>query len=213
MKQRPIIFNTEMVRAILDGRKTQTRRPFPKWQQPFQHKDGSFGAVAQRDPHYGFGFTEDSEVKVMECFTERLCPIARVGDQLWVRETMTMEKWPDLHYVCGGLSVGTGDEDFSYRAEDYRGFIPSIHMPKWASRILLEVTHIRLERLEDISEEEAVKEGFDNSRTQAALSTGWYEKPRKAFLRTWEKIYNNVNDNPWVWVIDFEVITTTGGAA
>jgi hypothetical protein len=205
MKQRPISFNTEMVRAILDGRKTQTRRPIKG--NPSLDACGNF---IVGDRNYGQDINGKAQTKA---FIEWHCTFGKIGDQLWVRETMTMEKWPDLHYDCGGLSVGTGDEDFSYRAENYRGLIPSIHMPKWASRILLEVTHIRVERLEDISEEEAVKEGFDNSRTQAALSTGWYEKPRKAFLRTWEKIYSNVNTNPWVWVIEFKVITTTGGAA
>ncbi|PKG79848.1 hypothetical protein CXF80_16890 [Shewanella sp. Actino-trap-3] len=200
MKQRPIIFNIKMVRAILDGRKTQTRRPFPQWQIPFKHSDGSFGAVGQRDPRFGFGFVEDTESKVMECFTANLCPMAKVGDQLWVRETMTMEKWPDLHYVCGGLSVGTGDEDFSYRSEDYRGFIPSIHMPKWASRILLEVTDIRVEKMNSLRKNKTnvLAEGFENF---------------PQFKHVWQTIYGECKPDEWVWVIEFKVLSTNCGAA
>jgi hypothetical protein len=202
MKQRPIIFNTEMVRAILDGRKTQTRRPF----KTTEH--GIFNGVRKKGSKDEFWVWPNAKSEIIN-----ECSLGNVGDRLWVRETMTMEKWPDLHYVCGGLSVGTGDEDFSYRTEDYRGFIPSIHMPKWASRILLEVIDIRVERLKNVSEDNAIKEGFDNSHSHAAKSVGWCEKPRSAFLRAWQQIYNNADDNPLVWVIEFKVISTTGGAA
>jgi hypothetical protein len=216
MKQRPIIFNTEMVRAILDGRKTQTRRPF----KTTEH--GIFNGVRKKGSKDEFWVWPNAKSQIIN-----ECSLGNVGDRLWVRETMTMEKWPDLHYVCGGLSVGTGDEDFSYRTENYRGFIPSIHMPKWASRILLEVTDIRVERLNDISEADAKAEGIncvtfrneclgccegfthrqDDGKCQLARTA------KSAFLNLWDSIYRNANTNPWVWVIEFKVISTTGGAA
>jgi hypothetical protein len=199
MKQRPIIFNTEMVRAILDGRKTQTRRPF----KTTEH--GIFNGVRKKGSKDEFWVWPNAKSQIIN-----ECSLGNVGDRLWVRETMTMEKWPDLHYVCGGLSVGTGDEYFSYRTENYRGLIPSIHMPKWASRILLEVTDIRVERLNDISEADATKEGFE---VPAVPGMGWKFSAKHNFKFTWNKIYNNWVSNPFVWVIEFKVITTTGGAA
>ncbi|MGI2140816.1 hypothetical protein [Shewanella baltica] len=216
MKQHPIIFNTEMVRAILDGRKTQTRRmfkaqPHDDW-APFS-KNAEWYTPTIIDKR---GFYQPANDDVFGVSSEDcafISPFGTLGDQLWVREAMTKAHWPDLHYVCGGLTAGTGDEDFDYRGAEYRGFIPSIHMPRWAARILLEVTAVRVERLNEISEDDAIKEGFDHSCSAAAKSGGWYEKPRAAFLRTWEQIYHNVDANPWVWVVEFKVISTTGGAA
>ena len=216
MKQRPIIFNTEMVRAILDGRKTQTRRmfkaqPHDDWAPFSKNAEWFTPTVIDKRGFYQPANDEVFGVSSEDCAF--VSPFGTLGDQLWVREAMTKAHWPDLYYVCGGLTAGTGDEDFDYRGAEYRGFIPSIHMPRWAARILLEVTAIRVERLNEISENNAIKEGFDHSRSAAAKSGGWYEKPRAAFLRTWEQIYHNVDANPWVWVVEFKVISTTGGAA
>ncbi|MGR3970231.1 hypothetical protein [Shewanella sp. 1180_01] len=216
MKQRPIIFNTEMVQAILDGRKTQTRRmfkaqPHDDW-APFS-KNAEWYTPTIIDKRGFYQAANDDVFGVSSEDCAFISPFGTLGDQLWVREAMTKAHWPDLHYVCGGLTAGTDDEDFDYRGAEYRGFIPSIHMPRWAARILLEVTAIRVERLNEISADDAIKEGFDHSRSAAAKSTGWYEKPRAAFLRTWEQIYHNVDANPWVWVVEFRVISTTGGEA
>ncbi|MGE6451182.1 hypothetical protein ACQKC5_02125 [Shewanella baltica] len=216
MKQRPIIFNTEMVRAILDGRKTQTRRmfkaqPHDDW-APFS-KNAEWYTPTVIDKRGFYQAAKDDVFGVSSEDCAFVSPFGTLGDQLWVREAMTKAHWPDLHYVCGGLTAGTGDEDFDYRGAEYRGFIPSIHMPRWAARILLEVTAVRVERLNEISKDDAIKEGFDHSRSAAAKSAGWYEKPRTAFLRTWDQIYHNLDANPWVWVVEFKVISTTGGAA
>ncbi|MCU8105170.1 hypothetical protein L5M38_11555 [Shewanella sp. SM101] len=216
MKQRPIIFNTEMVRVILDGRKTQTRRmfkaqPHDDW-APFS-KNAEWYTPTVIDKQGFYQPAKDNAFGVSDEDCAFVSPFGTLGDQLWVREAMTKAHWPDLHYVSGGLTAGTGDEDFDYRGAEYRGFIPSIHMPRWAARILLEVTAVRVERLNEISEDDAIKEGFDHSCSAAAKSTGWYEKPRAAFLRTWEQIYHNVDANPWLWVVEFRVISTTGGAA
>jgi hypothetical protein len=189
MNQRPIIFNTEMVRAILDGRKTQTRRTF----KTTEH--GIFNGVRKKGSKDEFWVWPNAKSQIIN-----ECSLGNVGDRLWVRETMTMEKWPDLHYVCGGLSVGTGDEDFSYRTEDYRGFIPSIHMPKWASRILLEVTDIRVEQMNSLrkNKTDVLAEGFESF---------------PQFKHVWQSIYGECKPDEWVWVIEFKVVSTNGGAA
>jgi hypothetical protein len=83
---------------------------------------------------------------------------------------------------------------------------PSIHMPRWASRITLEIVSVRVERLQDITEECAKAEGCDNSNSEAAITVGWYERPRSAFIRLWESI-NGADSwlsNPWVWVVEFK---------
>lgn len=214
MKQRPIIFNTEMVRAILDGRKTQTRRAINDGQLNLFKCAASIGEC-----HY---LDDDINPKSMGYYRQ-FCQFGAVGDQLWVRETLTKEKWPDIHYVCGGLTAGTGDEDFDYRGEKYRGEIPSIHMPRWAARIILEVTDVRVERLNDISEQDAIKEGC-NAREGCKWHT--FEEAERGipmhdhtakddFWAKWESIYGeqSFKSNPWVWAIEFKVISTTGGAA
>ncbi|WP_413483901.1 hypothetical protein [Shewanella baltica] len=213
MKQRPIIFNTAMVRAILDGRKTQTRRvfkaqPHDEW-APFS-KNAEWYTPTVIDKR---GFYEPANDDVFGVSSEDcafVSPFGTLGDQLWVREAMTKAHWPDLHYVCGGLTAGTGDEDFDYRGAEYRGFIPSIHMPRWAARILLEVTKVRVERLNDISEQDAKAEGFDYPAVQGM---GWKFKAKHNFLFAWDQIYRNKSSNPFVWVVEFKVISTTGGAA
>nr|WP_320125712.1 hypothetical protein [uncultured Shewanella sp.] len=202
MKQRPIIFNTEMVQAILDGRKTQTRRQMnPQPKPDTETSQGGYWfpcAAFQSMVH-----VEDIQHPFWRGMASDACPICSVGDQLYVRETFA---------DCGSRLTYKADKDDGAHCVVKR-WTPSIHMPRWAARILLEVTAIRVERLNEISEDDAIKEGFDHSRSAAAKSAGWYEKPRSAFLRTWGQIYHNVDANPWVWVIEFKVISTTGGAA
>ncbi|MDG0662753.1 hypothetical protein [Klebsiella pneumoniae] len=146
MKERGMIFNGEMVRAILDGRKTQTRRPI-KWKQT------RFTEIGEREDGSKWPWSEDAE---HACDFWHPCPFGAVGDRIWVRET-----W------ASGLSTKS---TLAYRATHKRedledGFYdtikwtPSIHMPRWASRILLEITDVRVERLNAISEEDAQREG------------------------------------------------------
>jgi hypothetical protein len=200
MKQNPIIFNSEMVKAILDGRKTQVRRPFPVWQRPNKTADG-FTAIAQRDFRYGFAFSEKTEKEVIACFTSNLCPIAKIGEQLWVRESLTKENWPDLHYVCGGLTAGTGDEDYHYKGDDYKGIIPAQHMPKWASRILLEVTNITVEKAYEATTSDYKAEGYPLSRE----IDGGNIDPFLWFRDVWTSAYGDVDQ--WAWVIEFKVVS------
>ena len=218
MKERGMIFNGEMVRAILDGRKTQTRRPI-KWKQT------RFTEIGEREDGSKWPWSEDTE---HACDFWHPCPFGTVGDRIWVRETWAR------------YNIDQNSHDIAYRAttpEDWPEegrWGPSIHMPRWASRILLEITNVRVERLNAISEEDAQREGVHTevwdqtvvARNYAARDEFfqfWSEDMphyvemnhlyRSSFRSLWESIYGAENwlANPWVWVIEFKRVE--GGAA
>lgn len=222
MKERGMIFNGEMVRAILDGRKTQTRRPL-KWKQT------RFTEIGEREDGSNWPWSEDTE-KV--CDHWHPCPFGAVGDRIWVRETYQgplfdyehMESYledsskfekPDF---CIYRADGKPAPEF-YDADDnlHCGWRPSIHMPRWASRITLEITDVRVERLNGISETDAEAEGinmealFDSQDCYDCIAdhnmTG-RPTAKGAFKYLWESIYGEENwqANPWVWVIEFKVV-------
>jgi hypothetical protein len=220
MKERPIIFNAEMVRAILDGRKTQTRRPI-KW------KRTRFTEIGERDDGSKWPWSEDPE---RACDFWHPCPFGAVGDQLWVRETFSCIGNEDGHPVDadGNLCDREGAQRI-YRASavqepnnyglwtspdgfDFEGaWTPSIHMPRWASRITLEITGVRVERLNDISEEDARAEGVKLLRPGywRHYQAGWTQhqlSARGSFVTLWKSIYGEEswNANPWVWVVEFQ---------
>lgn len=203
MKERGIIFNAEMVRAILDGRKTQTRRVMNN--QPCT-LSGETISVQQDD--FNFRWVGDLHNDTSGWFP---CPLGKIGDRLWVRETWRKFDFSDKcgcsEYPCGCPENGA----IMYRATQDDGeskWRPSIHMPRRYSRITLEITDVRVERLQSISEADAKAEGFDNSQSDAANSIGWFEKPIRAFRRIWENIYGDDgwNNNHWVWVIEFKKV-------
>ena len=175
-KERPILFSAPMVRAILDGRKTVTRRPVKGCQIPVEDASVAAGerhrwmAIAQRDPRYGFGVfgaTEAECAKELEEFAP--CPYGRPGDRLWVRETFIdlrgtgVEHRPDpdgpLQRYAYAADCRPGSHSDEARKDFGLKYKPSIHMPRAACRILLEITDVRVERLQDISEEQAQAEG------------------------------------------------------
>ncbi|MEX5421775.1 morphogenetic protein [Enterobacter cloacae] len=205
-----MIFNGEMVRAILDGRKTQTRR-IMKNQPAGDYPDTpalirSAGGGFQWYGHYG-------ESSIFNC------PFGAVGDRIWVRETWAEAgaSAPDLKLYRANYPahVPTHYENVP-PAEDVR-WTPSIHMPRWASRITLEIIGVRVERLNGISEADAEAEGIDmdaladsqdcydciagHNMTGRPTATG-------AFKYLWESIYGEESwkANPWVWVIEFKVV-------
>lgn len=189
MKERPILMKAEMVRATLDGSKTQTRRLF-KFQE--------HGCLTGDCPHS----------KQPECDATLLeeCPYGRPGDRLWVKETF----FPTDPWVA--FKDGTQmHRDGSY----YKGngkpigpvkWKPSIFMPRWASRIDLEITAVRVERLREISQEDAVAEGVNNIRGSGE-ETHCIE-PVDAYRELWESINGKGSwaQNPYVWVITFRRI-------
>lgn len=218
MTERGMIFNGEMVRALLDGRKTQTRRPI-KWKQT------RFTEIGEREDGSKWQWSEDAE---HACDFWHPCPFGAVGDRIWIRETWAR------------YNIDQNSHDMAYRAttpEDWPEegrWRPSIHMPRWASRILLEITNVRVERLNAISEEDAQREGVHTevwdqtvvARNYAARDEFfqfWSEDMphyvemnqlyRSSFRSLWESIYGAENwlANPWVWVIEFKRIE--GGAA
>ncbi|HAG3179117.1 TPA: hypothetical protein G8Z49_004587 [Salmonella enterica] len=229
MKERGMIFNGEMVRAILDGRKTQTRRIVNP--QPELTKGSGF---SWKGCLYGSG-SNDRETN--RNFAHIKCPFGKPGDRIWVRETYHgplfdyehMESYledsskfekPDF---CIYRADGNPAPEF-YDADDnlHCGWRPSIHMPRWASRILLEITNVRVERLNSISEQDALREGIDRERLEESQDNydciadhNMTGRPTAtgAFKYLWESIYGEENwqANPWVWVIEFKRVE--GGAA
>ncbi|WP_425028519.1 hypothetical protein [Pantoea brenneri] len=230
MRERPIIFNADMVRAVLDGRKTQTRRII---QSPAKNMQASGQKVIDyREPGdkwYGehvFSMRNHSGTwcdYTKEQFLAK-CPFGALGDRLWVRESF----YEHGYWQGGGYdpedSYFVSDKQVLYPAdgikcpserkrEDFWRSRPSIHMPRWASRITLEITGVRVERLRDISEKDAAAEGVplagdllpDYPGTYLT-SKGDFATAKVAFQRLWESIYGagSWQANPWVWVVEFK---------
>lgn len=212
MKESPILFNGEMVRAILDGMKTQTRRAIPeKILEKYYSYDDWCDSVMPRD-------ISCSRQYEKEYFMDRF-PFGKVGDRLWVRETF----WHALNWhtnINGELeSHWDGRNVLGYDADGFSigkrscAKRPSIHMPRWASRITLEITNIRVERLQDISDEDAKAEGapdYEEGVDAPPPDDGEYKwSYQRSFQNVWDSIYKNWSENPWVWAIEFKVINTT----
>lgn len=210
MTERPILFSAPMVRALLAGTKTQTRRVVKP--QPFAQPedDGSGGWEV---------YAGDELSGTMRC------PFGAPGDRLWVRETWkvssesnhypTDEKHLYVEFRAGAVA-GTGQQRSKFSVErdaelaraawgngKSHAWRPSIHMPRWASRITLEVTDVRVERLQAISEADAMAEGIE--RGEAAM----YRSATEAFVDLWESINGagSWRRNPWVWVVEFKRVT------
>ena len=210
-KLRPILFSTPMVDAILAGRKTQTRRVNGLEVINVNPNDWQFewADYALRKP---WRFTQKSSLNEQKLsdnsFNQEAisCPYGNLGDVLWVRETWCLctPYGPEDYYygykVDSGVRIKASDK-YDYQSPDI--WKPSIHMPKDAARIFLEITNIRVERLQDISEEDAIKEGIQfNPDAPAAVSN------KGAFAKLWESINGKESwkANPWVWVFEFKQI-------
>lgn len=199
MKERPILFTSEMVQAILGGRKTQTRREF-------KLKHCNKKMTWANEP---YSIVNDANFKSQitgEIFIPKNA-YGLVGDILWARETWCKHKGSYL-YKADGIDVN----GFRWK--------PSIHMPKEACRLRLKIKSIRVERLMDISEQDAIAEGvrqrfggFINYANPSNLFTETYpflsrkySAAQMSYLSLWEKINgeNSFEENPWVWVIEFE---------
>ncbi|BCB06757.1 hypothetical protein HHSLTHF2_06470 [Vreelandella venusta] len=187
-KERPILFNAAMVRALLNGRKTQTRRIVKTCRER-----GMQGPVVrgQKGEVATVGFAAAAG----------LCPYGQPGDRLWVREATSEDCTGSVsfaRYKADGAMVRENGNCLS--AWWYsRPSCPSIHMPRWASRITLEIVSVRVERLQDISNEDAVAEGI-----------GTPLDARYAALDEFKPLWESINGagswaaNPWVWVIEFK---------
>lgn len=211
MKERPIIFSAPMVRAILEGRKTQTRRPLKA--QP-QRKAGPMSVDGW------FGFEIDGKPVN--------CPYGIPGDRLWVRETFlpdppidgsepwTNNEMSEVEWDGHGGPLKFVPKEFQspehciYKTDEKWSpfnlrWRPSIHMPRWASRIALEVVNVRVERLQEISVSNILAEGVYAVR-------GW--DTTDVILARWEELWDSIyadkgtgwETNPWVWVVEFKLV-------
>lgn len=225
MKERPIPFSGPMVRAILEGQKTVTRRAVkpqfmsapvdvidgvPSWDRPANYA----GEVTMNTQH------------------GKPCPYGKPGDRLWVRETWLEDPendgtWAYTQYMgCKGSPLSDIPKRFQkpdhciFRAS-WKGpdmlWRPSIHMPRWASRILLEISDVRVERLQDISEDQAEAEGIEGCIPGCPGPYDEHGNPecdcmnltyKQSFQAFWESINGRKSwdANPWVWVVEFKRI-------
>lgn len=211
MSEKPIIFSSEMVRAILAGRKSETRRVIKPGKRHYtqynwygKHPCGGWWAcdvdpIQNNIPSGDNGFP---------------CPHGQPGDRLWVRETWRMLLGPQKGFIPEDLQfsknvlygadhpalhTGHWDSDIDEFVSDIKIWRPSIFMPRWASRITLEITGVRVERVQDISEEDAVREGIANG--------AYAINPKSSFSKLWDSINLKRgfgwDANPFVWVIEF----------
>lgn len=193
IKERPILFSAPMVRAILDGRKTQTRRTNSSMPDMWDKVEiGFYG------DDFGAWFRFDDEGINRDTFAK--CPYGKIGDFLWVRETFC--EWDD-----GFVYAATCTD----AERSLSKFKPSMFMPKRACRIRLEITNIRLERLKNITDKDCLCEGIDggaHASWKDYSGGGGFWFPRDSFESLWESINGEGSwqANPWVWVVEFKVV-------
>jgi len=212
MKEHPILFSDPMVRAILDGRKTVTRRVV-KPQPKRIHWLGENGGRTFLDCERLFRNRKAEELGRI------YCPCGAPGDRLWVREAWR----PCGDDEMSAEAVQALRPSIAYRADEpwdkESKWRPSIHMPKWASRITLEVTDIRVERLQEIAEEEALAEGVAEWMKTDAFKGLAYNDPhpgaRGVFAQGWDALNAKRgygwDVDPWVWIVSFRRETPQGG--
>lgn len=210
-ESRPILFNDEMVRAILEGRKTQTRRVLTP--QPTTI-DG------------GWGWKDCMIFNIdlsNSCLLSNMCPYGQPGDLLWVREAWMPDApcdatWPYVEfYGCKGASLDLIPKRYrqpkhclfraTWDGHELVGWKPSIHMPRWASRLVLVITDVRVQRLQDISEEDCWSEGIEEIR----YAGDEHGNLRGSVLEDYRALWDSISkpgakweDNPWVWAISFQ---------
>ncbi|MGR6939356.1 morphogenetic protein [Klebsiella aerogenes] len=211
MKERGMIFNGEMVRAILDGRKTQTRRPVK---------------LPVHDKNLGCELAGNELAGELSAGNYLNSAFGKPGDRIWVRETFRVHsRATDVATLVYKASVRNSWTEQTHRVPvsvcnkpaTPEKWTPSLHMPRWASRILLEITGVRVERLNAISQEDAQDEGMELTGWRPTYSDpdsgGEVWTPYDNFARLWDSIYGKGSwkVNPWVWVIEFKRVE--GGAA
>lgn len=210
MNFKPILFSTEMVRAILGYRKFQTRRKMKV-------------TLCGAKKHDVQVETDDKEW--IKQFADK-CPYGKVGDVLWVRETIIANKHNEAIYTADHSHVYLNNEPRLYDSIDIsfftekRQYVPSIHMPKAACRIFLQIKSITVERLQTISEQDAIAEGvfeyeYDGTYKNYFKKKGFRSQDgvecltaKASFQSLWSSIngLDSWQANPWVWVIEFEQI-------
>lgn len=242
IKERPIIFSGEMVKAILDRKKTMTRRVV-KSNFINHYKHAHIIRQSTDKKREGKAYFYDTPVGSMVLSSQLVNnPYGKVGDRLWVRETWApvnscgesaLAYKADNEIICLSENEEFLDEygtlnytdprlakyAFADWADDLVNGVEGawkspITMPRWASRILLEITDIRVERLQDISETDAKKEGMPPSHPsidKISMQHGFNSFSQSCFAQSWDSLYDENSpkrwaNNQWVWVIEFKVI-------
>lgn len=214
MKEYPILFSAPMVRAILNGTKTQTRRVLkPQPDGWIRGSSGTIGVpkkITSKKPHKNGSIWQEEDGT---CYDDINCPFGKVGDRLWVRET-----WQK---TLSGKYIYRSDYPDGYKADhtatgDWK---PSIFMPRAASRITLEIIHVRVERLQGIIEQDAIAEGVKTNAQNGIddYNGEWWnytavdfdDYPCSSAVESYETLWTSINgpeswaQNPFVWVISF----------
>lgn len=225
VKERPILFSGAMVRAILEGRKTQTRRLLKP--QITEKLDGRWSWIASSSERGESGKFQYSwpdpdgnafTIRGREQAVRYRCPYGKIGERLWVRET-----WAVVPKVSddGPKHKAKGDGTGATWRADWNGnpsgfpWKPSIHMPRWASRITLEITGVRIERLNDIDLADCIAEGIEwkhrddkttHWRDYSGLDVSCTTSAYFSYQTLWESINGPLSWslNPWVWVVEFK---------
>lgn len=228
MAERPILFSGAMVRAILEGRKSQTRRVvkgrgsrgLPEFHggRGEENDPSAWGWFFDGPDHHGYEvLARGLDERHDHGLVSMPCPYGEPGDRLWVRETWAHDgsKAPPLYRASWQCKRDYPGVPCEHGPDRWR---PPIYMPRWASRLTLEVTGVRVERLNDISEEDAKAEGVER------FDTGWrdysserpgeptgacFAEARDSFRTLWESINgpDSWAANPWVWVVEFKRVT------
>lgn len=226
MKELPILINVEMVRAVLEGRKTQTRRIAKLTENGMlvlrgRHATPIKNGVVMWTPVGG-----EPELPMPPSKISEFCPHGRIGQKLWVRENFQLmiggmtDSGKEWDIYDGELNPGWTTDEHRLHPRD-REFLklyaatekdtrvdcwrPSIHMPRWASRINLEITGVRVERLWDISGDDVVAEGVKCLPKEGTIT--WESDTRSRMAKMWNDIQGDgawEKSNPWVWAITFK---------
>jgi hypothetical protein len=218
-KERPILFSAPMARAILAGTKTQTRhiiKPQPDITEEWIEKNDQWSA--------GLTLSQMVDAAWQSGFVDVRCPYGEPGDRLWVRETWCLDDPeyapqtpPTPRPMKGNRFAWYAATEPDVEGEDNKSpWKPSIHMPRWASRLLLEVVSVRVDRLQEITEKDAIAEGIAK-HTEPPRLRGWWAGPegngylsaKDAYRALWDSINGKRSpwaDSPWVWVVEFKKI-------
>lgn len=240
MREHPLLMKGPLVRATLAGLKTQTRRPikcgcnhlhkggnpvklFGDWslsRPPHQYAGGDLYYWRGKRPELG-DWIETVQTDVDDCLTSRVpCTLGQAGDRLWVRETF--QAWRKVGHESDewepiGVKAASFGDTIEYRAtsKSTGPWTPSIHMPRWACRLVLPLVSVRVERVQDITEEDAKAEGVE----RISAGPGWEcwtgygpssscKTARDSFRSLWISIYGEASwdANPWVWVAEWDHI-------
>ena len=202
VKERPLLYSAPMVRAILAGDKSQTRRMVSLQPKAPTVWVGHDGLWRWGQPHQ-FPSVEDFEIGMR-------CPHGEPGDRLWVREAFALYRDLDGHHPVYRADVA----DHEGRSPTAEGWKPAIHMPRWASRITLEITEVRVERVQSITPADALAEGIAEYAAAKGHGDSGRAHPVEAFAELWDEINAKRGFswawNPWVWAVSFRRIGGPG---